>query len=81
LTVPVEDVGKMGQVVRVAGQISNLPVLHRQVLEKLARGQAAPCHALRKLFHFSCLNYGGYCLSNSLNTGFPKEPVARERRM
>jgi hypothetical protein len=55
-------VGKQGQAARVAGEFSKHPELHRRVLEKKARDQIFPGKGLLPLFHFSCLNYGDYCL-------------------
>jgi hypothetical protein len=57
---PVEDVGNKGRVTEVAVWFSNLPEIHRRVLEKPDGDQAASIKRLRKLFHFSSLNYGDY---------------------
>jgi hypothetical protein len=57
---PVKDVGKKGQVTEVASRFSNLPELHRRVLENWEEDQAVSIERLRKLFHFSSRNYGGY---------------------
>jgi hypothetical protein len=57
---PVEDVGNKERVTEVAAWFSNLPEMHRRVLEKTDGDQAALIKRLRKLFHFSSLNYGDY---------------------
>ena len=55
-------VGKEGQLPIDPGLISYNPELHSRVLENSAEGQLAGPESVRFDFHFSCMNYGYYCL-------------------
>jgi hypothetical protein len=55
-------VGKRGRLSMNDGLISNNPELHSHVLENSAGFQLAGPQPVRFDFHFSCLNYGYYCL-------------------
>jgi hypothetical protein len=58
----VGSVGKKGRVFEEEAGFSNTPEFHNRDLEIRAGCQAPPAVALRGDFHFSCLNYGYYCL-------------------
>src|SRR5947209_10218115 len=62
----VEDVGKSGSGRPQTGEFSNHPDLHNRVLENRAVDQLFEEQELPLLFHFSCENYGGYCLCSNL---------------
>jgi hypothetical protein len=59
---PVGMVGKQGRLPMIAVLISNNPELHSRVLENRAEAQLAGTKSVRFDFHFSCMNYGYYCL-------------------
>ena len=59
---PVNVVGNWGGV-KVGGVLfSKTPEMHRHDLENRSSGQVTARQSLRNDFHFSCLNYGDYCL-------------------
>jgi hypothetical protein len=58
----VQRVGKQGGLGIDASDFCKFPDLQRPVLEKRTGGQVAFRTGLEQLFHFSCLNYGDYCL-------------------
>jgi hypothetical protein len=55
-------VGKSGGLGIDSVGFSKFPDLQRPVLEKQAGEQMTFRFGLEQLFHFSCLNYGDYCL-------------------
>jgi hypothetical protein len=57
--------------------ISKSPELHRQDLEILPPTQVAVPQSLREDFHFSCHNYGDYCLFLLSIYSFPLPPSHR----
>lgn len=62
LRLPVQDVGKPGREITRPAGFSIHPDLHSQVLENKAGTQPLLHEGVHLLFHFSCANYGGYCL-------------------
>ena len=71
---PVGDVGNRGSTAGRRYRISKSPELHRQDLENPAPAQVVMVKPLPKDFHFSCYNYGDYCLFLLSNYSFPTPP-------
>jgi hypothetical protein len=71
---PVGDVGNRVPAVGAGCSISKSPELHRQDLENPAPAQVVMAQPLRTDFHFSCCNYGNYCLFLLSNYSFPTPP-------
>jgi len=55
-------VGNTGQHSGVSIEFSIHPDLHNRDLENLPADQPSQPEGVPLLFHFSCLNYGDYCL-------------------
>ena len=68
---PVGDVGKTGLHASLSAMISKSPELHRRDLKNLSAHQVPTSQQLRRNFHFSCHNYGYYCLFIYLILLFP----------
>jgi len=75
-SIPVGDVGNWCPHPPPSTYLSNHPELHSPVLENPPPSQISSLQSLRKLFHFSCHNYGGYCLFFYLPILFHPYPVA-----
>jgi len=58
----VQEVGKQGGFAIDTVGFCKFPDLQRLVLEKRTEDQMTFQTGLEQLFHFSCLNYGDYCL-------------------
>ena len=59
---PVGDVGNWCPLQGPYTRLSKHPEFHSPVLENWPHPQISPHQYLRKVFHFSCHNYGDYCL-------------------
>jgi len=71
---PVGDVGNWGPLANPSAQLSKHPQIHSPVLENPSHPQPHSLQSHRKVFHFSCHNYGGYCLFFYLSTPFHPYP-------
>lgn len=58
----VQDVESPGRVEGDSGTFSKCPDLHSLILENWTPVEGAGHEGVEMLFHFSCRNYGGYCL-------------------
>jgi hypothetical protein len=67
----VQRVGKLGGLSIDIPWFCKFPDLQRPVLEKGTGDQIAFPAGLEQLFHFSCLNYGDYCLCFYIYLLFP----------
>src|SRR5579862_239414 len=74
----VEDVGKPGRGAKDREWFSNHPDFNSRVLENRRLCEVVVDVELASLFHFSCLNYGDYCLFIYLISLFLL-PVARHQ--
>jgi hypothetical protein len=72
IAMPVGDVGNRGRVIEAISGFCKTPDTHNRDLENRAGCQPQSVEGLRRDFHFSCVNYGYYCLFfysfSSLNT-------------
>ena len=72
-----QGVGKEGGLGIDTSDFCKFPDLQRPVLEKRAGCQMVFQARLEQLFHFSCLNYGDYCLCFYIYFLFPTTRRAR----